>query len=172
MARKRIEDIVIAQNREHGFFPGDAAAHRAASALGDRFDGPTIIALTNLLTYIQEMGGQGYVVTLRERLTPDGHLAQEDEAGEYETAMLRFEYESRDARVVAAPPPEEIEGVKVSEFSEAPARIAVKTPTVNPDDCVHDPEFRITTGSTGAVTCGQCGHSDPEWAEKEEPTPA
>jgi hypothetical protein len=127
MARKRIEDIVIAQNREAGCFPGDAAAHRAASALADRFDAPTIITLTNLLTYIDQMGGQGYIVTLRERITPDGRLAQEDEPGEYETAMLRFEYESRDARVVAAPPPEEIEGVRVSEFSEAPTRIDVSS---------------------------------------------
>jgi hypothetical protein len=126
MARKRIEDIVIAQNREQGYFPGDAAAHRAASALADRFDGPTIISFTNLLTFISEMGGQGYVVTLRERLTPDGRLAQEGEPGEYETAMLRFEYESRDARVVAAPPPEAISGVAVAEFSEAPTLISVE----------------------------------------------
>lgn len=125
MARKRIEDIVIAQNREQGYFPGDAAAHRAASALADRFDGPTIISLTNLLTFISEMGGQGYVVTLRERLTADGRLAQEGEPGEYETAMLRFEYESRDARIVAASPPGEIAGAAVTEFSEAPTRIEV-----------------------------------------------
>jgi hypothetical protein len=125
MARKRIADIVLAENRELGFYPGDEAAHRAAGALADRFDAPTIIALTDMLAFAQEMGGQLYGVTLRERLTPDGRLAQEGEPGQYETAMIRFEYESRDARVVAADPPSEIGGVEVSEFSEAPTRLEV-----------------------------------------------
>lgn len=147
MARKRIDDIVIAQNRDQGYYPGDAAAHRAASALADRFDGPTIISLTNLLTFISEMGGQGYIVTLRERLTPDGRLAQEGEPGEYETAMLRFEYESRDARVVAAPPPEDIGGVAVSEFSAAPTRIEVEDIEGATEEEVRDDISQIAAAS-------------------------
>lgn len=123
MARKRIEDVVLDHNRELGFQVGDAAAHRAASALADRFDAPTIITATNLLTFIHEMGGQGYIVTLREKVTADGRLAEEGEPGEFETVMLRFEYESRDARVVAAPPPEAIADAAVTEFSEAPTRV-------------------------------------------------
>jgi hypothetical protein len=134
MARKRIEDIVLQQNRELGYYPGDEAAHRAAGALADRFDAPTIISFTNLLTYIAEMGGQGYVVTLRERLTPDGRLAAEGEPGEYQTAMLRFEYESRDARVVAAPSPQDVAGIQVTEFSEAPSRIELKEPPVTDEE--------------------------------------
>jgi hypothetical protein len=138
MARKRVDDIVLQQNEQAGLFPGDAAAHRAASALGDRFDAPTIISLTNLLTYISEMGGQGYIVTLREKLTPDGRLAQDGEPGEYVTAMLRFEYESKDARVCAATPPQEIEGVPVTEFSEAPTRL--ETPPDEPEPATPEPE--------------------------------
>ena|SRR5690349_12025309 len=134
MARKRIEDIVLQQNRELGYYPGDEAAHRAAGALADRFDAPTIISFTNLLTFIAEMGGQGYVVTLRERLTPDGRLAEEGEPGEYETAMLRFEYESRDARVEAAPPPKDVAGIQVNEFSEAPTKIEIQDPPATDEE--------------------------------------
>lgn len=126
MARKLIGDIVLAENRERGHFPGDADAHRAAQALADRFDAATIIALTNALTFTQEMGGQFWAVTLRERVGEDGQLAGEDQPGEYQTVMLRFEYESRDARIAkATAPPADVGGVPISDFSEAPTRIDV-----------------------------------------------
>lgn len=126
MARKQIGDIVLRENRELGFAPGDQAAHRAAMALADRFDAPTIIALTNALTYTQEMGGQFWAVTLREKVGADGQLAADDQPGEFQTMMLRFEYESRDVRIVrATTPPSEIEGIPITDFSEAPTQIEV-----------------------------------------------
>jgi len=135
MARKLIGDIVLAQNEELGFYPGDEAAHRAALALADRFDAPTIIALTNALTFTQEMGGQFWAVTLRERVNEAGEFVPEDQSGEYQTVMLRFEYESRDARIAkATTPPSHVGGVPVSDFGEAPTKIEVKAPPVTDEE--------------------------------------
>jgi len=126
MARKLIGDIVFAQNEKLGYFPGDEAAHRAALALADRFDAPTIIALTDALTFTREMGGQFWAVALRERVNEQGEFVAEDQPGEYQTALLRFEYESRDARIAkSTTPPSQVAGIPVSDFSEAPTRIAV-----------------------------------------------
>lgn len=138
MARRNIADIVFEENRRLGFLPGDEAAHRAAAALADRFDAPTIIALTNGMAFMEAMGGQLYAITLRERLNAEGRLAEDGEPGEYETAVIRFEYESRDARVVAAPAPTDVIGIPIEDFSQAPTRIeadpgAPEQPDVEPD---------------------------------------
>jgi hypothetical protein len=135
MARKLIGDIVFAQNEELGYYPGDEAAHRAALALADRFDAPTIIALTNALTFTREMGGQFWAVTLRERVNEQGEFVPEDQPGEYRTVMLRFEYESRDARLAKATvPPSQVGGIPVSGFAEVPTRIEVQEPPPMTDE--------------------------------------
>jgi Phage Tail Collar Domain len=153
MARKLIGDIVLAENRELGFLPGDAAAHRAAAALADRFDAPTIISLTNAITYTQEMGGQFWGVTLRQRVNEQGELVPEDQPGEYQTVMLRFEYESRDARIAkASTPPSEVGGIEVSDFSEAPTKIQVpegpEEPRVGDVDDTANPPTIVADGGT------------------------
>ena len=145
MARKVIGDIVFAQNEELGYYPGDEAAHRAALALADRFDAPTIIALTNALTFTREMGGQFWAVTLRERVNENGEFVPEDQPGEYQTVMLRFDYESRDARIAkATTPPSQVGGIPVSDFSQAPTRIEVQEPPPMTDEPpLPKPDFRV-----------------------------
>lgn len=134
MARRPLPDLIFEQHRREGFVPGDEAAHRAASALADRFDAPTIIALTDAMAFLELMGGQLYAVTLRERLNAEGRLAKDGEPGDYVTAVMRLEYESRDARVVEAPEPDEVLGIEVTDFSKAPTRLEPEAPAPPEDE--------------------------------------
>jgi hypothetical protein len=105
-------------NQADGFQPGDEAAHRAAAALGDRADMPTIAAFSEMLAMLERVGGQFYVTALR---VPN-------EEGEFDTLGLVFNYETRDAKIEFLLPPEEISGVPVTDISAEPTRIEVEVP--------------------------------------------
>lgn len=109
---KRNFEVIFAEDNQIGFEPGDEAAHRAAAALADRADAPTIGALTDMLTFLERIGGQFHVTALRLESAPD--------AGDWETCGLAFNYETRDARVKLADAPEQVFNVPVTD-SQAPA---------------------------------------------------
>ena len=122
--RRDLFDSVFRHNQEAGYVPGDEFAHRAAAALADRFDAPTIIGLTNVFTFLKEMGGQAYVITLRERVDATGALVPADEPGaSWRTMAMRCSYETQDARVDAAKPPKDVLGVAVTDFNAAPHHV-------------------------------------------------
>lgn len=114
---KRKFEVIYPENHQDGYLPGDEAAHRAAAALADRADAPTIAALTDMLTFLERVGGQFHVTALR--------LASEVQEGEWDTQGIGFNFETRDARVMVAKAPEEINfgqltGVPITD-SQAPA---------------------------------------------------
>jgi hypothetical protein len=99
----------LAENMQQGYVPGDEAAHRAAAALAERADAPTILALTDMLALLERIGGQFYVTSVRIKdsaLGPDWHIAG-----------VTFDYETRDAKVERLEPPEEVDGVPVTDSS-------------------------------------------------------
>lgn len=125
--RRDFANIILAQNAQAGFRPGDEAAHRAAAALADRFDAPTIIALTDAVTFLERMGGQLHVVTLRERIDQEGNMVEHDAPGsEWLTLAFHLRYETQDARVALAKPPESILGVPVTDMAEPPMPVAAE----------------------------------------------
>lgn len=133
--RRNLADIVFQDGAEQGYRPGDEHAHRAAAALADRFDAPTIIALTDAFSFLKSMGGQLFVITLRERVDIAGNLVDEKEpGGEWRTIAMRVAYETQDGRVAAAKPPKEILGVEVTEFREPPTRVELGAATEVPED--------------------------------------
>jgi hypothetical protein len=121
--QRTISESVFPHNEDQGFSPGDQHAHRAAAALADRFDAPTIIALTDAMAFTTRIGGQLHAVTLREWVDAQGNLVPEDEPGHWSTMAIRFLYETRDGKIVAAKPPKEILGVHVEEFDQPPTPI-------------------------------------------------
>lgn len=110
--------VIFEENFQAGYRPGDEHAHRAAAALADRFDAPTIRAVADALSFLDRIGGQMYVVTLRRQVAED----------EYETEALHLRYETRDAKMHIAPPPEHVGSVPIEDFSEPPTRIEIDAP--------------------------------------------
>jgi|SRR6478609_8614909 len=96
--KQRPFSTVFEENQQNGFFPGDEAAARAAAALADRADAPTIAALSDMLTFFERIGGQFHITSLR---LPSNE-------GEWETHGLAFHFETRDARVKVATAPEDL----------------------------------------------------------------
>lgn len=111
---KRNFEVAFPENEVNGYVPGDEAAHRAAAALADRADAPTIAAFADALAFLERIGGQFHVVALRRAV-----------GEEFETVGLGFRYETRDARVQIAEPPEEVFGVAVTD-SGAPAVVVAQ----------------------------------------------
>lgn len=107
------------QNDREGFRPGDDAAHRAAAALGDRADQPTIAAFSEMLAMLERVGGQFYVTAFRQKVEEDG---------DFETAGLVFRYETRDVSIEFFSEPTEIAGIPVTDSSDTSVRVLVKTP--------------------------------------------
>jgi len=120
MSQYKVADIVFPLNEQEGYEPGDQNAHRAALAMADRFDAPTIIAVTDALRYLTMRGGQLEIVTIRERFDDQGNRVSKDEPGEYETLSLHLFYETRDAKLARIKPPTEIRGVPVEDFDRPP----------------------------------------------------
>lgn len=120
MAQRKIGSSAFPGNERAGFVPGDQHAYRAASALADRLDAPTLIALTDAISYAVTMGGQVFAVTLRDWVNRNGEEVPEDQPGEWRTVGISFFYETRDARMVIAKPPEEALGVPVTDFRDPP----------------------------------------------------
>lgn len=104
---KRRFHTLYRENAGTGFQPGDESAHRAAAALADRADAPTIGALTDILTLLERFGGQFHVTALRL-----------ENGEEWETEGIGFQYESRDARLKVAAPPAAVAGVPISNMEE------------------------------------------------------
>jgi hypothetical protein len=135
--QRTFAEILFRQNEANGYRPGDDAAHRAAAALADRHDAPTIAAIFDALAFAERVGGQFHVVTLREKFNDLGEHVADDAEGEWETAALLIKYESRDARIILAKPPEQVFGVPVTEFEEPPTTVEVSTP--QPDELEDEP---------------------------------
>lgn len=126
--RRNLGDVVFSDQA------GTEDAHRAAQALADRFDAQTIITFTNAMTFLKEMGGQIYVVTLRDRIDAEGNLVSKDAQGsEWRTLAMRFVYETQDARVDAAKAPKDVLGIPVTEFQEDPVHIEPDVAFAAPD---------------------------------------
>lgn len=125
--RRNIAEILFPVNEEVGYERGDELAHRAAVALADRFDAPTIIAVTDALSFIDRVGGQLYITTARRKVNLDGQMVGKDEEGEFRSFGLTFVYESRDAALTKGParPPETAFGVEVRDTSEPPTEVEV-----------------------------------------------
>lgn len=131
--------VIFAQNAQEGFGVGDQAAHHAALGLAQRCDAPTILALTDLMAFLDRVGGQAHITTLRRR--------DEDELS-YTTEALAIGYETRDAKVVVAQGPQmiPIEGadgvpveVPVEEFDQPPTRVEIERPAApDVEDDVRD----------------------------------
>lgn len=107
------------QNDREGFRPGDDAAHRAAAALGDRADQPTIAAFSEMLAMLERVGGQFYVTAFRQKVEEDG---------DFETAGLVFRYETRDVSIEFFNEPTEIAGIPVTDSSDTSVRVGVGSP--------------------------------------------
>jgi hypothetical protein len=123
MSQYKVADIVLPINEQEGYEAGDQSAHRAALAMGDRFDAPTIIALTDMLSYLMMRGGQASMTTVRDRVGRDGLPVADGEPGEYRTLGLTIFYETRDAKLQLAKPPERIQGIPVEDFDRPPTEI-------------------------------------------------
>lgn len=124
MSLYKVADIAFPLNEQEGFEPGDQAAHRAALALADRFDAPTIIAVTDALRYLTMRGGQLEMATLRERVGRDGAPVGKDEPGEYVTLGMTIFYETRDAKLARIKPIAEVRGIPVEDFDQPPTEYA------------------------------------------------
>lgn len=126
--RRNLAEILFPENRAEGYEPGDEAAYRAATALADRFDAPTIIAVTDALAFLERVGGQMLVTTLRTRLNSAGQPVGDGEPGEYRTVGISVEYESRDAKVEQIKRPAEVFGIEVRDTSEPPTQVETPAP--------------------------------------------
>lgn len=117
---KRDFDTLYARNEQSGFQVGDDAAHRAAAALADKADAPTIQALTYLLDMAELIGGQFHVTAVREKFDRHGNRIADAGDGKFETIGLVFNYETRDLRIEPATAPDTVFGLPVTD-SHAPA---------------------------------------------------
>jgi hypothetical protein len=117
---KRTSTTLFARNEQDGYAVGDAAAHRAAAALADKADAPTIQAVTQMLDFFTLVGGQCHAVTAREKFDRYENRVGDDEDGEWATTGIVFKYETRDLRVIEAKAPEEILGLPVSDSNGPP----------------------------------------------------
>jgi hypothetical protein len=138
--KRKFAEILLRENVENGFYPGDEAAHRAAASLGDRLDAPTLAAIGDAFAFLERVGGQFHVVTLREKYR-DAERVSDEAEGEWLTSGLALFYESRDARIVIAKEPAEAFGLPVEEFAKPATEIAVseEEPTETPEDPALDP---------------------------------
>lgn len=140
MAQYKVADIIFPLNEQEGFEPGDQAAHRAALAMGDRFDAPTIIAVTDALSYLLMRGGQIQMATLREWVDANGSPASKEEAGEYRTLALTAFYETRDAKLQRAKPIAAVSGIPVEDFDQPPTEAGYSTLEPEPGPADEEPE--------------------------------
>jgi hypothetical protein len=135
MAQRKFVDLLFPTQQAAGFERGGVDAHRAAGALADRFDAPTIIGFTDALSFLDRMGGQLHIVTLREKVDPEGNpLDEKDPSGEWRTLGMRMVYETRDARIHRARDPEEVLGVEIRDFSEPAVAVQPAPAAVMPDE--------------------------------------
>lgn len=121
---KRDFAVVYPENFVNDLVPGDEAAHRAARALADRADAPTIIALSDVLALLERVGGQFHVVALREEGSGDGT---------WNTVGLAFRFDTRDAHLTVAKAPEQVCGVPVTNSEEA-ATVDLDVPASEPPE--------------------------------------
>jgi|SRR6185437_3352285 len=128
MSQYKVADLIYPLNEQEGYAPGDQAAHRAALAMADRFDAPTIIAVTDALRYLTMRGGQLEMATLRERIGPDGETVSKDEPGEYVTLGMTIFYETRDAKMARIKPITDVRGIPVEDFDQPPTEYADPEP--------------------------------------------
>ena len=126
---KRPFEVVFSEGAELGYVPGDQVAHRAAAALADRCDAPTLDRFAAVITLLETIGGQVHITALR----------QENQNGRYETIGFGFQYESVDARIREAKSPSAVEvGAVTIAVSEGTNRPGV-TPLTVPETLVAVP---------------------------------
>jgi hypothetical protein len=131
--QRNLGAVLYSENTEAGYAPGDQYARAAAAALAVRADAPTIVKLTDILTLLEDVGGQVYITGLRiER--PDGRFTFDG---------FGAKYESVDARMRPAKPPESVEigpiEVPISDMQEpAPETDLPEPPEPEGDDPDHD----------------------------------
>ncbi len=111
--KRNFAEVVYQENAQDGFAPGDEAAHRAAAALADRADAPTIGVLTDMLAFLERVGGQFHVTALRLEANPD----------EWETHGFGLMVETRDARLKVAEAPETVRGVAITDMQGPPVEL-------------------------------------------------
>jgi hypothetical protein len=99
-----------------GYQPGDEAARGVALGLAEKLDAPTLLALDKLVTLLETVGGQVYVMAVRS----EDELGSED----FKTVGLDFHYQTRDARLKIEAQPEEALGVPVTDMEAPPVSIA------------------------------------------------
>lgn len=123
--RRNLAEILFPENERVGYERGDDLAQRAAAALADRFDAPTIIALTDALAFVDRVGGQLYVTTVRRKVDRTGNLVDDQAEGEFRSFGLTINYESRDAKVERAREPTVALGIPVTDAGEPAAQVAL-----------------------------------------------
>lgn len=136
MAQRKIAELLFRDNAAIGHYAGDEDAQRAAAALADRADSPTIVAITDAVAYALRMGGQISIATLRAYVDTEGTPVPEGEPGDWRTMGLAIFYETRDARIQIAKPPKEVGGIEVTDFTAPPTRVEIEAPEapeVEPD---------------------------------------
>lgn len=149
MAQYKVADLIYPLNEQEGYAPGDQAAHRAALAMADRFDAPTIIALTDAMRYLTMRGGQLEMATLRERIGADGEPVGRDEPGEYITLGLTIFYETRDAKLARIKPITEVRGIAVEDFDRPPTEYQDPEPGPPDEELEQLPEPAEPVAATG-----------------------
>lgn len=163
-------DTLYIRNERAGYQVGDDAAHRAAAALADRADAPTIIALTDLLTMNELIGGQFYVTAVRDKVDRYGNRVPDGD-GNFETIGLVFNFETRDVRVEPAQAPETVLGLPVTD-SHAPAtQVAVEQPDLSHDPAVIEAAWQVLTQAGVLPDLEAPVESPEEQPDDEEPLP-
>lgn len=103
--------------------PGDEVAVSRATALANLADAPTIESLIEALAMLDRIGGQLYVQARREKYDAAGQRIPEefrkDTPGQYETVGYVFRYETRDAELEVAQPPDEVALPELPEIEPA-----------------------------------------------------
>lgn len=161
---RKLGESIFPLNEEMGFRVGDEAAHRAAAALADRLDAPTIVMLVDALAFLSRVGGQLYVGTVRQKINAQGQPAAKDEPGEYQTFGMALVYESRDASFYMAKPPEQVLGIPVLPLEE---HMEMAVESGGPAEPEVEPDLRDEIEAEVAAAIEQA-EDEPEL----EPTPA
>lgn len=95
---------------ETGGVPGDHEAVSRGMALANRFDGPTLEIIHDLLTSMDRMGGQLMIRAHRVKFDSEGNEIPRDQhnksPGQWLTEAYVFSYETRDANVKELVPTE------------------------------------------------------------------
>lgn len=140
---KRGFRTIYRENEAEGYVPGDEAAHVAAAALAQRADAPTIARLTDVLTFLDEVGGQFHIYAFRAQAEDDV----------YQTEALIFDFETRDFKVQPAKPREELGGIPLTDahLPGTPVEESVAIPVERPEEEADIDEGPLPEESEAAI---------------------